>query len=532
MEARPEFPSGWEEDQGDRLFSADEAPKAAPVRLPVIVGLLALALIPRAWAATLHDILCPDAVTYLSLTEKLEAGDGPAAFHREGVNIYPLILLALKHAPLDWLAAAKWWSVAMATLAVLPIYGWIRRQFNPVLAILGGVLYALHPAMVHDSPLIVRDPTFWLLFALGLYSSWRAVAEIRRRWFLVLALVFMLAIHLRSEGWFLLPVFVPWAVARLRLAGGRRRILLAGTLFAAALGPALGWLANEAVFASSKSAPEGDKRHVERLQKLLDGPEESSESSLLVATRRLAVRYVKAIGYLHGLLAIAGLLYWKPRALGASKGPLILFCLLSAGAIWVACCFVEMDRRYAYPTVIASLPAMGAGLCLAASRCSAAANRRRSVHRRDFAFWLLCLLAGSGLLLSAQIVISPRPLLYDQAAIGRWIRQRLGPGRLIAASIPETRLVGYYSGGATSFFTGPELLRGAEGGSNRSARPVPDVVLIWIDWRNPGGRKRFERAIQVAADSGYREVAVENLPEECREMIVLIRKRGCSVPER
>lgn len=532
MDSQPGFPRGWEEDQGDRLFSAGEAPRAAPVRLPVIVGLLALALIPRAWAATLHDILCPDAVTYLSLTEKLAAGDAPTTFHREGINIYPLILLALKHAPLDWLAAAKWWSVAMATLAVLPIYGWLRRQFNPPLAILGSALYALHPAMVHDSPLIVRDPTFWLLFAFGLYSSWRAVAEIRRRWFLAFALVFTLAIHLRSEGWFLLPVFVPWAVARLRRAGGQRRILLAGTLFAVALGPTLGWLANEAVFADPQELPDGDKRHVERLQQLLDGPEASSAGSLLAGTRRLVVRYVKAVGYLHGLLAVAGLLYWKSRALGASKGPLILFCLLSAGAIWGLCCLIEMDRRYVYPTVIAGLPVMGAGLCLAASRCSTAANRRRGVDRRDFAFWLLCLLACSGLFLSAQIVISPRPLLYDQAAIGRWICQRLGPGCSIAASIPETRLVGYYSGGQMLFFTGPKLLLGAEGESNRSARPAPDVVLLWIDWRNPEGRKRFERAIQVAADSGYHEVAAESLPEECREMIVLIRKRACPAPDR
>lgn len=191
-----------------------------------------------------------------------------------------------------------------------------------------------------------------------------------------------------------------------------------------------------------------------------------------------------------------------------------------------------MDRRYVYPTVIAGLPVMGAGLCLAASRCSTAANRRRGVDRRDFAFWLLCLLACSGLFLSAQIVISPRPLLYDQAAIGRWICQRLGPGCSIAASIPETRLVGYYSGGQTLFFTGPKLLLGAEGESNRSARPAPDVVLLWIDWRNPEGRKRFERAIQVAADSGYHEVAAESLPEECREMIVLIRKRACPAPDR
>lgn len=45
----------------------------------------------------------------------------------------------------------------MTTLAVLSIRGWLCRQFNDPLAVLGGGFCALHPAMVHDSPLIVRD---------------------------------------------------------------------------------------------------------------------------------------------------------------------------------------------------------------------------------------------------------------------------------------------------------------------------------------------------------------------------------------
>ena len=40
--------------------------------------------------------------------------------------------------------------------------------------------------MVHDSPLIVRDPTFWFLFATGFMWHGRAVSELRYAGFVFL----------------------------------------------------------------------------------------------------------------------------------------------------------------------------------------------------------------------------------------------------------------------------------------------------------------------------------------------------------
>ena len=66
----------------------------------------------------------------------------------------------------------------MSSLTVLPLCGWVRRQFNDQTALLAGVLYAAHPVFIQWSPELIRDPTFWLLFMLTLYLLWRAVTEV------------------------------------------------------------------------------------------------------------------------------------------------------------------------------------------------------------------------------------------------------------------------------------------------------------------------------------------------------------------
>lgn len=521
--SRGRFPDDWTEDHGDRLFGKGRETEVTSPNIGILLGLLLLCLIPRVWAGALHDILCPDAVSYLRWADALEAGDLGNAFRYTGVNIYQPILLALKILPGDWLAAAKWWSVAMATLAVLPIYGWLRRQFNETLAILGCGFYALHPAMIHDSPLIVRDPTFWLLFALGLYVGWRAVSELRYRWFVAFALVFGLMIHLRTEGWLLAPVLFVWVTFRLRHAPGRRVQIALTALLAVTAGPVGGMLPHEAVRAQHEEQIGGDARHMDRVGKLVDSARTVSISAIADGTLKIVVRYAKAFGYLPLVLAFAGLAHWRLRLLGPSKGPLLLFCLLSFGAVWATFCLIGMDRRYAFPSIIASLPTIAAGLCQIAKWCTDAANRSRRLHRRDFSFWLLCLMTASGVVLSAAIIANPRPLLYDQAEIGRWIRANVGPGERIAVNLRWTRLVEYYGDCRV-------VSRTPAGGSRdpdfvwfAKREPLPSVILIWLDWRNPAGRAPFERHILAANELGYREVPANELPDACRQILVLVR---------
>lgn len=160
------------------------------------------------------DTLCNDGLFYIKLAEGLQRGDLDAGLGRLRLNIYPPVLALLHTVGLDWELAGKCWGVAMASLTVLPLFGWLRRQFNDQLAVVGCLLYAFHPKLIEWSPELIRDPTFWLLWTLGLYSSWRAAAETRLRWYLLSGLVIAVGIHTRFEGWFLYLPLIGWSICR------------------------------------------------------------------------------------------------------------------------------------------------------------------------------------------------------------------------------------------------------------------------------------------------------------------------------
>ena len=527
------FGTDWLEDRGDRLFRDRSLADVSSPNLRIALGLLLLCLIPRLWAGTLHDILSPDAVSHLRWAEALEVGNTIGAFKYTGLNLYIPILLALKSFPCQWVVAAKWWSVAMAILAILPLYGWIRRQFNETLAAVGCGFYALHPVLIHDSPLVGRDSTSWLIFCLGLYVSWRAISELRYRWFVAFGIVFAMAIHVRTEGWLLAPLLLMWLLFRLLHAPGRRLAISLTALMALAIGPICGASISKVVLvpekehaqkrgrAQEKAPVIGDFRHLARVEKIAE--EATTKPDLIDGTFSMAGRYAQAFGYLQLILAGIGVLHWKLRLFGRSKGPLLLLASLSVAAIWACFCLGEMDRRYAVPSIVVSLPTIAAGLCLAASWLTPAAVRSSESPESGFARRLRSLVIGAAVLQAAMVWVSPRPLLYDQSEIGTWIQAKFGPGQRIAVNLEESRLTEYYSE-AKIVFKFPQ-----QGPANPStynwARKLsqkPAVILIWTDWRNPMGRKPFEPGISEAKAMGYCEIPAEELPERCRQIVVLV----------
>jgi len=192
----------------------------------VVAGLLALALVPRAIMAWKLDTICSDGPLYIYLAKALEAGNFGTAFGRMGINPYPVALAALQHLGLDWETAGKVWGVSLATLCVLPIFGLLRRQFSDGVAVLACVLYAVHPKLIEWSPELIRDQTYWFLFATAAYLLWRAVSEARPWLFVPAAVVSALSVMTRFEGAFLCAAWVAWIGWRLYLsdAEARRRI--------------------------------------------------------------------------------------------------------------------------------------------------------------------------------------------------------------------------------------------------------------------------------------------------------------------
>ena len=126
------------------------------------------------------------------------------------------MLVVLHRLGLDWEVAGSLWGVLMGAAVVLPLFGWLRRQFDRRVALAGCFLYAVHGELIRWSPEVLRDPTFWFLFTLGLYLLWRAVTEVRLGLFLSAAAVIVLASATRFEGLLLLVPLAGWSVARWR----------------------------------------------------------------------------------------------------------------------------------------------------------------------------------------------------------------------------------------------------------------------------------------------------------------------------
>ncbi len=196
-------------------FPRGPAPnQALPLRPWIIALLLAACLVPRAVAAWNWDVLWGDSLSYRCASIALEQGDFEQAFAEFGLNIYPLILIPLRHLGIDWEIAGKCFGVLVASCTVLPLWGWLRRMFDDRLAVIACLVYALQGKLIAVSPLIIRDSTFWFLLVLTLYYVWRAVGELRIGFFLAAGVALTLAVHTRTEGWLLLIPLLGWGACR------------------------------------------------------------------------------------------------------------------------------------------------------------------------------------------------------------------------------------------------------------------------------------------------------------------------------
>ena len=223
----------------DGDFPRGPAPRPALPWRPWMIAMLLLAcLVPRAVAAWNWDVLWGDSLHYRYASLCLEQGDFAQGFAEFGLNIYPIILIPLRHLGIDWQITGKYFGVLVASLTVLPLWGWLRRMFDDRLAVIACLVYALHGKLITISPLIIRDSTFWFLLVLYLYYIWRAVGELRIRFFLAAGLALTLAVHTRTEGWLLLVPLLGWGACRWFAVKGQRLRLAVGALLCVAVIPA------------------------------------------------------------------------------------------------------------------------------------------------------------------------------------------------------------------------------------------------------------------------------------------------------
>ncbi len=516
---------------------------AQPERLDVrpvpwlLTLLVLLCLVPRITMALRIPSVCPDGVLYIQMAQTIEAGNLRAALHDMDLNVYPFVLAGLHKLGLDWEMAAAVWGVTIASLVVLPLFGWVRRQFDDRVAVVACLLYAVNPKMIEWSPEVMRDPTFWFLFTLSLYWLWRAVTEVHLGYFTAAGGAVLLSAMTRIEGLFLLIPLMLWTFWRLLALRCDRRRLLLGVVLCVFVFPLLLlvvnllWLSGRAGWTLPRFDP------LARVQPWLQAVlgHASHDSVGEAASRPLGVgrmlwvffpTMTRGLSPVFALLMFAGMLSRWRVWLRRDHQPLFYAAALVMCGIWVQLWYDKtICPRYALPIVLMASPWAAIGVFWLIGRLQWAAERLRgSPMKRPTAIVASVAAVIVGISLLDTIVSNGKYFRTRQMAndLGCWMRQELPAESTLVGPVGDTPIVSYYANQKPY-----ETFRWEDGDDlivmlvQRRASPV--VLLRPAKELTPA---RCEALVQRLQTVGLQPLDPSRLPATCRGVWVLLKSDG------
>ncbi len=519
-------------DYPNALLATEPGRPASSPRYLWLAGLLLVCLLPRMLVAIRVASLCPDGALYLSLAKALERGDLAGGLHLMHLNTFPLILAALHRAGIPWEATGKVWGVLISTLVVLPLFGWVRRQFDDRMALTSCLLYAVHPQFLRWCPETIRDPTFWFFFTLSLYWLWRAEVEVRPGIFWLAGAAITLAGLTRTEGLLLLVPLGFWSWTRYWALRQGRKTLVLGVLACLSVAPSLVLLLNLTLLHRHSQWELARLDPVEFIRVWLRAQAASVTSgemsaattaglSLKAMLRELLPDLYKGFSPIYGLLMLGGMAAWWRTWLRRDQQPLFYTSLALLASIW---CHLWIGHatcpRYLLPIVIMASPFAALGLLGIVRQLAGAAARARAPAG-------LARLAIAGCLAGVavgEMGITPWSDFRQRRAevkLGRWLQERFGPRPVLAGPKGLADVVNYYAKGSCRTFSlnaPPEEVLTAVGQSH------PDMLLLVCtghrDYRRPELLEEIHRAGLQPVD----DLELLELLKGCSDLMVFVRE--------
>jgi hypothetical protein len=509
--------------------------RAAPGPRWALLGVLLLAaFLPRAILAVRTQVICPDGALYISLAEALDRGDLHAGLREVRLNTYPALLLAFHRLGWDLETAGKWWGVVAASLVVLPLFGWARRQFDDRVALVACLLYATHGNFIEWTPEVLRDPTFWLLFMLSVYLLWRAVTEVRLVWFAAGGVAVTLALLTRVEGALLVVPLLVWSLGRWLALREERWRIPAGVALCLGLCPAmvvaanLVWLRGHDRWEVSRLTP---ILLVERWFRQAADPAVAAASppsteSLLHAPPskspwRLTWTFLntmeRGLTPVFGALMLTGM--WRRRKIWLRREHQASFyaaMLLTAG-IWIHVWCTQVPS-FRYPLPIVLLGSVFASLALlgASARLVGWAERwslpRRWQHAAAVA--PLVIVAAVGLADSLTRNYARREAC---ARLGRWVGAEYPRARMVSHADSWMRVAGLYAGAETIEFADDAAVQEVAAIVRQTH---PDVILLPRCRLDP---RHYPALLDEVSALGYRPVEDRHMPPGSEHLAALSR---------
>lgn len=539
MSAIPDaFPSAAA-DFANRLSEPEPRRLEVSRRYGLLVGLVLLCLIPRIWMATKLASLCPDGVLYIHLAQALEQGDLNGGLAGIRLNVYPPLLIGLNRLGLDWEVAGKYWGVLISSLLVLPLFGWVRRQFDDRVALIACLLYATHAELITWSPEAIRDPTFWFLFTLSLYLVWRGITEVHWGFCIAAGLSVALAIFTRFEGLFLLIPLSLWSFWRWRaLAQGRWRLLV-GVLLCVLAAPVLVFLVNLLWlhYPTPWQAFRYDRFDLawQWVLKLVmpsstaaaASPPDLPEMTFLRTACIFVPTFVKGMTPAFTLLMFGGLWHWRRVWARRDHQPLFYVSLVIVVSVWIHLSIARSScPRYVLPIALMASPFVALELWALTGW-----TVRQFQRWTGFAQWrwaaavpgLLVVALGLGDALGNDCTGR-----LGEVRLGQWLRQELGPSSSFLGVDNLTVVVAHYAQGRSQIFPvwtdNETILR-----MLRQHRP--DALLLRASrWDTKTNHRSL---LEWVEEQGYQSVNRQQLPEECRGMLIVVRNdKAVQIAER
>jgi hypothetical protein len=159
------------------LGEGGAAGRSVPFELGRVAALGLLALLVRIGAAARTAVIFNDGPSFLKVAGSFQAGDFEAALSHHYHPLYPLLTAAVAPVAGDLERAGLWVSVVAGSAAVLALYAFLRRAFDPRTAWIGGVLFALMPYAAMLSADVQSEGLYFALFLAALAALWQAIEE-------------------------------------------------------------------------------------------------------------------------------------------------------------------------------------------------------------------------------------------------------------------------------------------------------------------------------------------------------------------
>lgn len=139
-----------------------------------VVGVVSLAFLLRLSVLRLQTPITPDSVYYATLGKHLVSGNLEEGLSTFWPPLYPLLVGLASLVFRDIETGGKFVSALAGSVLVIPVYSLIRILYGQDAALIGALLVALHPTLIHYSTALLTESTYTTLFVTVLFSGLRA----------------------------------------------------------------------------------------------------------------------------------------------------------------------------------------------------------------------------------------------------------------------------------------------------------------------------------------------------------------------